>query len=177
VTQNPNFFISRGKIDIGVNNAIAMKKIPIVVGSHTKKIANYIFEIDSSTRIVEFVSVTCKKCGKWLSAPRLSKVVGVSITQVQSILQDPVKPVYYGKYKNRCPYCQKENQRNYKFCIHCGNRILNSSPTQKKQVTSWEMQNECAHCKEEITKTYLISNEKPGKKFYSLECRKEYLDD
>ena len=82
VAQNPNFFISRGKIDIGVSNAIAMKKIPPEAASHTAKIASYIFDIDRSKRIVEFVSVTCKKCGKWLSAPRLSKIEGVGIHHV-----------------------------------------------------------------------------------------------
>ncbi len=176
VAQNPNFFISRGKVDIGVSNAIAMKKIPEQAGPQTAKIANFIFEIDNSKRIVEFVSVTCKKCGKWLSAPRLSKVEGIDITHVHSIMLDNKRTIYYGKYTKICQHCQKENQLNYKYCIHCGSQILEGNTTRQRQVSSWEIQNLCAHCKREIRTTYLISNESPGKKFCSNECRKEYLN-
>ena len=123
LAQNPIFFISRGKIDIGVNNAIAMKKIPEEAATYTRNIATHIFENDESKRIVEFVSVTCKKCGKWLSAPKLSEVEGVTVNHVQNILVERSQSIYYGKYTNRCLNCQKENDHKYKFCIHCGSKI------------------------------------------------------
>ena len=183
VAQNPNFFISRGKIDIGVNNAIAMKKIPPEAANHTAKIASYIFDIDRSKRIVEFVSVTCKKCGKWLSAPRLRKIEGVGITHVHSILVDRPRPAYFANstkpasYGNStyCPNCHLGNDANYKFCIHCGAKIPPKDFQHKAPQTSLNIEDSCAHCKETITKSYLISNEVPGKKYCSPECQKAYF--
>lgn len=123
VAQNPIFLITRQKINIGVNNAIAMKKIPEEAATYTRNMANTIFQSDDSITMLEFVSVICKKCGKWLSAPILSEVEGVDVKHVQNILIERSKPIYYGKYTNKCLNCQKENDSKYKFCIHCGSKI------------------------------------------------------
>ncbi len=189
VAQNPNFFISRGKIEIGVNNAIAMKKIPPEAASHTAKIANYIFDIDKTKRIVELVSVTCKMCGKWLSAPRLSKIDGVGIPHVHSILVDRARPAYLIKpsyndnspepvsYANstNCQNCYRENDANYTFCIHCGAKITPKDFKLKSSQTSVNIEDSCAHCKGKMIKGYLINNAFPGKKFCSPKCGKEYV--
>lgn len=189
VAQNPNFFISRGKIDIGVNNAIAMKKIPPEAANHTAKIANYIFNIDRSKRIVELVSVTCKMCGKWFSAPRLSKIDGVGIPHVHSILVDRARPAYLIKpsYNNNspepvnysnstnCQNCYRENDAKYSFCIHCGAKITQKDFKQKSPLGNNE--DSCAHCKGKFshTKGYLINDAFPGKKFCSPKCGKDYI--
>lgn len=150
------------------------EEIPPEAASHTAKIASYIFDIDRSKRIVEFVSVTCKKCGEWLSAPRLSKIDGVGIHHVHSILVDRARPAYYANSTN-CPKCNRENDANYKFCIHCGAEIPPKDFQHKSPQISWNIENSCAHCKVTVTKSYFISDEVSGKKFCSPECRKEYL--
>ncbi|MFX1285490.1 MAG: hypothetical protein ACFFB5_17765 [Promethearchaeota archaeon] len=73
-SQNPYFVIDRKNIAIGIQNAIAMRKITPEAEEQTLELVNFIFEKDPAKEIIDLVGVYCNSCGKIYSAPKLSKI-------------------------------------------------------------------------------------------------------
>ncbi|MHA2223986.1 MAG: hypothetical protein ACXAC8_02205 [Candidatus Hodarchaeales archaeon] len=73
-SQSPYFVLSRQNIDIGIQNAIALRKIGPEAKEQTQKLVNYIFENDPSRKMINLVGVYCNACGAKFTAPKLKKI-------------------------------------------------------------------------------------------------------
>ncbi len=74
-SQNPYFVITRQNIDMGIQNAIALRKIAPEAKEQTREIVALIFEKDPLREEVNLVRVRCNICGASYSAPKLQKIV------------------------------------------------------------------------------------------------------
>lgn len=73
-SQNPYFVIARNNIEIGIQNAIALRKIAPDAKEQTEHLVKYIFEKDPSKEMIDLVGVQCGACGAQFSAPKLSRI-------------------------------------------------------------------------------------------------------
>ncbi|MFX0123501.1 MAG: hypothetical protein ACFFAE_07650 [Candidatus Hodarchaeota archaeon] len=73
-SQSPYFMITRKNIDIGIQNAIALRKIAPEAKEQTENLVKYIFEKDPSKEMIDLVGVHCSGCGAQYAAPKLSKI-------------------------------------------------------------------------------------------------------
>ncbi|MFX0013680.1 MAG: hypothetical protein ACFFB2_11100 [Promethearchaeota archaeon] len=73
-SQNPYFIINRKNIDIGIQNAIALRKIAPEAKEQTHELVNFIFEKDPTKEMIDLVGVQCNVCGTGYSAPKLKKI-------------------------------------------------------------------------------------------------------
>lgn len=74
-SQNPYFVITRQNIDIGIQNAIALRKIAPEAKEQTREIVTLIFEKNPFREEVNLVGVRCNICGASFSAPKLRRIV------------------------------------------------------------------------------------------------------
>jgi hypothetical protein len=74
-SQRPYFLIDRKNIDIGIQNAIALRKIASEAEEQTHELVKFIFKSNSAKEKIELVGVHCNVCGARYSAPKLSKIV------------------------------------------------------------------------------------------------------
>ncbi len=105
--QNTQFMVTRKNMEVGITNAISMKKIPPEMAQRTAEIAEKIFSHDSSRKYIEFVGATCKKCGATFSAPKIDKILNV----VEKVVRD---------YKYTCPVCRNGLEKGTITCPYCG---------------------------------------------------------
>ncbi len=112
IAQTPYFIITRKSIDVGINNAISMKKIPPEAAFHTQEMVTFIFKRDPSRQYIDLVSVTCKVCGTWLSAPKLSQFEDLDISKTHAFVAQATQRVFCPSCSNlldpgttRCPFC------------------------------------------------------------------------
>lgn len=73
-SQNPYFVIDRKNIDIGIQNAIALRKIAPEAEEQTHELVKFIFENDPTKEVIDLVGVRCNACGANYSAPKLRKI-------------------------------------------------------------------------------------------------------
>ena len=69
-SQNPQFIITRQSIEVGIFNAIAMKKIPQEAAHYTQEVVNRLFLDNPALVYIEMVSASCNKCGLVVSVPK-----------------------------------------------------------------------------------------------------------
>ena len=77
VSKESYFSVSRRHLDIGIQNAVALRKIPPEATSQTMALLDYIFSLDPSIDTVELVGVICPSCGTRYSAPKVGRVEDV----------------------------------------------------------------------------------------------------
>ncbi len=68
--QNPQFTINRQNIEVGISNAIAMKKIPQEAAHYTQEVVNRLFLDNPKLDYIEMVGASCNKCGLVVSVPK-----------------------------------------------------------------------------------------------------------
>jgi hypothetical protein len=68
--QNPQFTIHRENIEVGISNAIAMKKIPQEAANYTREVVNRLFVENPKLDYIEMVGASCNKCGLIVSVPK-----------------------------------------------------------------------------------------------------------
>lgn len=68
--QNPQFIIHRQNIEVGISNAIAMKKIPQEAAHYTQEVVKRLFLENPTLDYIEMVSASCNKCGLVVSVPK-----------------------------------------------------------------------------------------------------------
>lgn len=76
--QSPNFSVTKEKMDINLNNAVAMKKIPQKSQEKVKLSAEFIFQNLDIDEIF-FISVKCKECGNHRAAPEIEKMKDLTL--------------------------------------------------------------------------------------------------
>jgi len=74
-SQSPYFMITKKNIEIGIQNAIALRKIAPEAQEQTEDLVKYIFELDPTKEMIDLVGVHCSACGAQYAAPKLSKIV------------------------------------------------------------------------------------------------------
>lgn len=68
--QNPQFTVNRQNMEVGISNAIAMKKIPQEAATYTREIVNRLFLDNPTLDYIEMVGASCNKCGLVVSVPK-----------------------------------------------------------------------------------------------------------
>jgi hypothetical protein len=68
--QNPQFNINRQSIEVGISNAIAMKKIPQEAAHYTQEVVNRLFLDNPTLDYIEMISASCNKCGLVVPVPK-----------------------------------------------------------------------------------------------------------
>jgi hypothetical protein len=86
--QSPYFDITRNHIEIGINNAIAVRRIPPDAKPQTKSLVTLLFNQDPALDCVDLVGVICPKCGRGFSAPKIQAIVGVAKDQARVIFEE-----------------------------------------------------------------------------------------
>jgi hypothetical protein len=66
--------ITRKNMDIGIQNAIALRKIAPEAKEQTENLVKYIFEKDPTKEMIDLVGVQCSACGAQYAAPKLRKI-------------------------------------------------------------------------------------------------------
>jgi len=69
-SQNPQFTINRQNIEVGISNAISMKKIPQEAAHYTQEVVNRLFLDNPMLDYIEMVGASCNKCGLVVSVPK-----------------------------------------------------------------------------------------------------------
>ena len=86
-TPSPYITISRANIAVGIENAVALIKIPPEASEDTVQLINFMFEKDPESRIVELVSVKCSICERGSLAPKLQKIVDIGIDRARALFE------------------------------------------------------------------------------------------
>lgn len=73
-SQSPYFMITRKNMEIGIQNAIALRKIAPEAKEQTENLVKYIFEKDLTKEMIDLVGVQCGACGTKYAAPKLRKI-------------------------------------------------------------------------------------------------------
>jgi hypothetical protein len=73
-SQNPYFMVARKNIEIGIQNAIALRKIAPEAKEQTEELVRFIFEMYPAKKTIDLVGVQCSACGAQYAAPKLSKI-------------------------------------------------------------------------------------------------------
>jgi hypothetical protein len=68
--QNPQFMVTRQNLKVGVDNAVALKKISPEAANYTEEVVRNLFSQEPSLEFIEMVGAYCKKCGRFFSAPK-----------------------------------------------------------------------------------------------------------
>ncbi|MFX0062752.1 MAG: hypothetical protein ACFFC7_11280 [Candidatus Hermodarchaeota archaeon] len=99
--QSAYFTISRKNIDVGIQNAVALKKIPPEAMDQTRELIEYLFKHDETSEKAELVGTLCPKCGTAFSAPRLARIeqVGNSIGKTLYKSQVEIKSKRFGPFR------------------------------------------------------------------------------
>jgi hypothetical protein len=66
--------ITRKNMEIGIQNAIALRKIAPEAKEQTENLVKYIFEKDPTKEMIDLVGVQCGACGAKYAAPKLRKI-------------------------------------------------------------------------------------------------------
>ncbi len=85
--QSPYFDIYRSDVEIGINNAVASKRIPSEAIEQTQTLVDLILHRNPTVECVELISVVCTSCGKGSAAPKLKRVEGMAKTQAQALFE------------------------------------------------------------------------------------------
>jgi hypothetical protein len=74
-SENPYFTVNKKNLDIGIQNAIALKKIAPEAKEQTYDLIEFIFDIEPSKQNVDLVGVHCTVCGAQFAAPKVTKII------------------------------------------------------------------------------------------------------
>ena len=85
--QSPNFEVYRSDVEIGINNAVASKRIPPNAIERTQSLVDMIFSHNQTLDSVELTSVFCSTCGTGYAAPKIKRVDEMAKTQAQAIFE------------------------------------------------------------------------------------------
>ena len=77
VSRESYFSVSRRHLEVGIQNAVALRKIPPEATNQTRGLLDFMFSQDPSIDTVELVGVVCPKCGARYSAPKVGRVEDV----------------------------------------------------------------------------------------------------
>jgi hypothetical protein len=116
IAQTPYFIITRKNVEVGINNAISMKKIPPEAATYTRETVTFFFNQAPSKEYIDLVSVSCKVCGTWLAAPKLSQFEDLDVSKTRGV----IAPVLRG---HRCPNCSHSLDPDTNICPYCGCNI------------------------------------------------------
>jgi hypothetical protein len=84
---SPYFQIFRRNIEIGVNNAVAIKKIPPEAVNQTLELINFIFEKEPARETIDLVGVICPICNQGFSAPKISHIEEAAKDQARALFE------------------------------------------------------------------------------------------
>ncbi|MFW9780156.1 MAG: hypothetical protein ACFFE8_15010 [Candidatus Heimdallarchaeota archaeon] len=74
-SQNPYFTVNKQNLDIGIENAIALKKIAPEAKKQAYELVHFIFDMDPTKQNVDLVGVHCTVCGAQFAAPKVMKII------------------------------------------------------------------------------------------------------
>lgn len=101
VAHNPYFKVNKINIEISLNNAVAIRKIPSHAIEQAKTLAQYMFD-NSELKEVELVGTECAKCQNRYASPKLYKVDELKGVNIGRALYDNEKLLAtkdYGRFR------------------------------------------------------------------------------
>jgi hypothetical protein len=85
--QSPHFNIDRAYVEVGINNAVASKRIPPEAIERTWGLVELIFQGNPALDVVDLISVYCSSCGTRYAAPKLDRVESSAKSQARALYE------------------------------------------------------------------------------------------